>query len=119
MSNAGIYDVILTILVVVLMIWVSVLTERYRGLREDVDRLRSDSAARSTPIAQARAHHRVPGVDATARTTRRDSNDLPLTGRMSQGVKRVRYDARTSNDDRLPEHPGSPTAQEWGSEGSA
>lgn len=42
--------------------------------------------------------NRNPRVDSRARTTKRDSFDLPLTGRMSQAIVRKRSDARPSND---------------------
>jgi hypothetical protein len=110
MSNAGIYDVILTVLVVFLMVALAVLWERVRRLNLEVLRLRSEVAARRAAIATARATRQVPGVDSKVIVTRRDTDDIPHTGRMSQGVKRVRTNARPDNDDRLPFDPGSPAA---------
>jgi hypothetical protein len=86
------------------------LYERYRGVRRDLDALRAEQAARNARLHAARTSTRVPGVDARARTTRRDSDDLPATGRMSQGVHRKRTDARKPDDDRLLPSPGSPSA---------
>lgn len=43
-------------------------------------------------IARQRTSEQNPQVDAKARTTVRDSHDLPTTGRMSTGIKRVRSD---------------------------
>lgn len=118
MSNAGIYDVILTVLLVLLMIWVAVLSERLRQFNIEILRLRSKvEGAKNNSIPISRAPHRPPGVDAHARTTRRDTDDLPHTGRMSQGVKRAKTNARKTDDDRLLPSTGSPAAQEWGTEG--
>lgn len=105
MDNAGLYDLILTFLVTACLVWNGVLSNRYRSLKVEVLRLRSRAAdaPRSTPIKQARAHHGVPSVDAKARTTVRDTDDLPRTGRMSQGVKRVKSNARQRSDSELPE----------------
>lgn len=55
---------------------------------------------RQARIAMARSVGRPPGVDAAARTTRRDSHDLPLTGR--QGRIAIR---RTDQQDQPEETP--------------
>lgn len=106
MNDVTIAIGLLILVVAILAIAVGVLFEKFRSLRRDLDALRSESAARNSAIRAARTHHAPPGVDARARTTRRDTDDLPLTGRMSQGVKRVRTDARSRDDDRLPPGPG-------------
>jgi hypothetical protein len=119
MSNSDIYDVILTVIVVVLIVAVAILAERVRQFNIELLRLRSRTeGAKNSSVPVSRAPHRPPGVDAHARTTRRDTDDLPHTGRMSQGVKRVKSNARKTDDDRLLPSPGSPAAQEWGSQGS-
>jgi len=112
MSNADVTLAIWVIVVVLALMAVALATlfERTKRLQDDINRLRSEAAARKSSIAQARTTRKPPGVDAHAVTTRRDTNDLPLTGRMSQGIKRVRTDARIDTDDRLPEHTGHPPA---------
>ena len=85
----------------ILAVSVAVLAERQRRFRRELDQLRSESAARNASVAARRTHRASPGVDAAGRTTRRDSDDLPLTGRMSQGVQRVRRYGRTGSDDQL------------------
>lgn len=112
MSNADVSLALWVIAVVftLMAVAVAVLFDRTKRLQDEINRLRSEAASRKSSIAQARAIRKPPGVDAHAVTTRRDTNDLPLTGRMSQGVKRVRTNARIDTDDRLPEHPGHPPA---------
>lgn len=55
---------------------------------------------RQTSVAQGRVIQRGPTIDAQARTIRRDSNDIPATGRMSRAIHRTKVDyARTDTDD--------------------
>lgn len=106
MSNAGIYDVLLTIVLAIVIVALAMLFERYRMLQREVNVLRSEAHGRKAAISALRAHQPTPRVDSKVRTTRRDTDDLPVTGRMSQGVKRIRttYDS-SSDDNRLPEGP--------------
>lgn len=52
-------------------------------------------------IKSKQASQGIPVVDAKAVTVRRDTDDLPLTGRMSTGVHRKKMDFGAANDDRL------------------
>lgn len=59
---------------------------------------------RQGKIAGDRASYSTPKVDATARTVRRDTKDLPKTGRQSSGLKFVMKGgdiARDTEDTRL------------------
>lgn len=114
----SIYDVVTTALVLILVVWVSVLTSRYQELQQQINKIRSDIAARQAQIAHARSTRQVPHVDAKARTVQRDTDDLPVTGRMSQGVKRVKVYGSERVDGRFPDRPGYSSAQVGESEGS-
>lgn len=53
-------------------------------------------------IARSKTSTASPTVDSRARTTRRDTADLPATGRMSQGVHRIRSNGgRIDSDSQL------------------
>lgn len=97
------------VLIAALIFAMMVLSTRHVQLRRDVDALRSELfklAPRTGAIGHAKNHRSVPKVDAQGRTTRRDTDDLPATGRMSQGVKRVKTNARDNRDGGFPEYPG-------------
>jgi hypothetical protein len=99
MIDRSILDAILIIAVLALSVATAMLFEKLRQLKETISELVVKNEARNSAIAAQRAHRGVPGVDAKARTTRRDTDDLPRTGRMSQGVRRVRSDAQRNNLD--------------------
>lgn len=56
-------------------------------------------SARTSHTVQQRVSRKNPQVDAAARTTKRDSHDLPLTGRMSQGLHREKSNSVRLTDD--------------------
>lgn len=66
-----------------------------RQFRKEVNLLR----ARQSTIGVQKVMRANPKVDAVARTKVRDSDDLPLTGRMSQGIRRKKSNGRVNNDD--------------------
>lgn len=97
--------VALVVAVVYLFAWVKVLQRQIDTARSEIFALKPRTGA----VAHARTSRGVPTVDAHARTTRRDSDDLPTTGRMSQGVKRVKTNGRSDDPNRgLPDSSGYP-----------
>lgn len=78
---------ILIVLVVILALLISIkrdITDNHNRVLSELHQFRT----RQTNIARERSSRRTPHVDAHAKTTVRDTDDLPLTGRMSQGVMR-------------------------------
>lgn len=70
-------------------------TRQYRQLDQKINRF----ASRQSDIRWKRRESRIPSVDAQARTTSRDSDDLPATGRMSTGVHRKKRTHARAEDD--------------------
>lgn len=105
-------DILWGFISALLIFTVVVLWGQIRDLKTDMLRMRSEIA--STRQAKVKSFVRstaTPGVDARARTTRRDTDDLPRTGRMSQGVHRKKTNAREPDDYRLPDDTGPEATQ--------
>lgn len=87
---------ILVWMALILVIVLQVLTyNRMERIERDIEVFR----VRQGRIAGSRASTAVPKVDSRARTTRRDTPDLPATGRMSTAVHRQRSNGRGLTDD--------------------
>lgn len=74
---------------------------KMREIRAKVDShgtMLMQMSTRKNTTTQQRVTRKNPQVDFTARTTKRDSHDLPATGRMSQGLHREKSNVRLSND---------------------
>lgn len=56
---------------------------------------------RQGSIRSNRSSTQRPVIDSRGRTTSRDTNDLPPTGRMSMAVHRKKWDASSANDGEL------------------
>lgn len=105
------------VIVVIQLVVLVMLLRIAAQLRDVKDRLRvistkvDEQKARQSQITARRASSSTPQVDAKARTTKRDTDDLPLTGRMSMGVHRKKRDYDGNADDnRLQQGTGAPTA---------
>lgn len=65
-------------------------------IRKSLQSLKSDYyrllRARQNQAANKVSNYSTPAVDARARTTRRDTNDLPASGRMGKVVPRRKTD---------------------------
>jgi hypothetical protein len=82
------------------LIVVAILLYRIKRLTVDIASVKYELKqfrARQTKIKIARGS--IPIVDAVAKTNRRDTSDLPSTGRMSQAIHRRRHEVDSPNDD--------------------
>jgi len=81
----------------ILLLWV---LERQRRAEDQVRKINILMRVRSGRVAMKSSTTRVPQVDSRARTTKRDTPDIPARGgRMSQAVPRKTRDARLTTDD--------------------
>jgi len=97
-------DWVIVTLQVIIVIYLVVLSRDIAKLGVEVRKLRHEMEkwrVRQSKIKSRVANTGIPVVDATVRTIRRDTDDLPLTGRMSTGLHRKKRDFGTTNDDRL------------------
>ena len=92
-------DWVLLVLLLIILVYLVILHRRFDGVDEKLRVLNTKFSTRQSSVASRRASTGTPIVDAKARTTRRDSNDLPTTGRMSDGLHRRKRDARIVSND--------------------
>lgn len=100
-------DAIIVLLLLAIFVCMVVLIRHTNDLRHQTRKLNQAHQSRQVDLTTKRVGHTsTPTVDARARTTKRDTADLPLTGRQSIGLKRTRRGGesrdRISHDDRLP-----------------
>lgn len=88
--------------IIVVGFWVQLL--RLAKINAELLALRAQvkvlTTVRQQRVASSRSNKGTPVVDAKARTTVRDSHDLPTTGRMSTGIQRKlrKVDDGNTND---------------------
>lgn len=83
--------VVLTIIAVAVVTLIAMQVSMRRDVKKLDVRLQYhivSTSTRQSRVVNQVVTRRNPQVDAVARTVKRDSNDLPLTGRMSTGVHR-------------------------------
>lgn len=80
---------LVTLLILGRLVMILLRIEKWMSI---ISRKVDEQKARQSSIAARRASTSTPSVDAKARTTKRDSNDLPATGRMSMGIHRKKRD---------------------------
>ena len=96
--------IIAIVLVVINLIYTIAMWQKVIDLGVEVKSLRALVLAGKPKQVRVKSKHAsqgIPIVDAKAVTVRRDTDDLPLTGRQSTGVHRKRRDYGAANDDRL------------------
>jgi hypothetical protein len=95
-------ELLIAILGILALVGIAVLWRKMEDLRDDIFTLRSDIAklrGHNGTVMERRTNSSTPKVDAKARTTRRDTADLPATGRMSVAVHRRKRDYDRDTDD--------------------
>ena len=70
-----------------------------KSLGNRLSELENSLRVRQGNISSQRATRANPKVDSKARTVVRDTHDLPLTGRMSQGVHRKKREIDSLTED--------------------
>jgi len=63
------------------------------GMKEEIEELRKEiRATRQAKMRSTTTDRQLPHIDSRGRTTRRDTDDLPRTGRMTSATSRKRTD---------------------------
>lgn len=78
------------------LVWTNIKLAEFRQSNES---LRAALSARQTRIKQAEASRARPHIDAKVKTTIRDTDDLPRSGRMGPTLSRKNSDARGQDQD--------------------
>lgn len=94
-------DWVILFLLVIILGYLIILHRHLDKISAGITRIQSGLIAlrvRQGQVTQRKQSNPIPHVDSRARVTKRDTPDLPLTGRMGVAIKReARYD-RKHND---------------------
>lgn len=99
---------ILLVIILVMVGWNIFVTHiMVRELKREVLQLRSEvEHTKQSRMASFVRSTSTPSVDARGRTTRRDTDDIPIRGaRMTQLTHKRKADDSPANDNRLPDGP--------------
>lgn len=91
-------DWVIIALLLIILAYLVILHRRLDGVENKLRVMNSKFSTRQTGVAHRRSTESIPHVDARARTVRRDTHDLPVTGRMSDGLHRRKRDASIIRD---------------------
>ena len=90
--------IILAVAIISMIVVFGIINE-IRALQVQMDLLERSVRVRHGKISSKRVSRGNPQVDSKARTVTRDTHDLPLTGRMSQGVHREKRKSDSDTED--------------------
>jgi hypothetical protein len=94
-------DGLIIFLLIVVIAMVGRLMWDIRRLHEQLRKHDIHTRVRQGEISRQKMNHATPTIDSRARTSVRDTDDLPATGRMSQGLSRRKNHDRHTDDDQL------------------